>query len=67
MDLIESALAPSLDTESNKTLVSRNKSHQGMIPPPLITLDSPGNVDEPHAVIDAGAKATAANLPHVLH
>ena len=62
--------APPFDQESNKTLVAHNKSHWDTIPPPLITLDSPGNADEPRAVIKkntGAAEATVANLLHLLH
>ena len=67
VDPIESILATPLDLESNKTLVAHNTSHRDMIPQSFITLDCPENANEPCAVVDAGAKATVANLLHLLH
>ena len=55
------------DSESNKTVHVANESHQDITPPPLVVLDSPDNIDEPRAMIDKGAKATATNLLHLLH
>ena len=55
------------DSESNKTAPAANEFHQDIDPPPLVTLDSPDNIDEPHAMIDIGAKATVTNLLHILH
>ena len=66
-DPTESMPVTSNDSESNKTVHVANESHQDITPPPLVVLDSPDNIDEPRAMIDKGAKATATNLLHLLH
>ena len=63
----ESMPATPVDSESNKTMPAANKSHQDIDPPPLMTLDSPNDVDKPCAMIDTGAKALATNPLHRLH
>ena len=52
LDPTESTNATPIDSDSDKTLLATNTSHQGIDPLPLVTLDSLDNVDGPRAMID---------------
>ena len=67
MDPPDSAPSMPIDSDSDGTPLAHNKSHKDNAPPPLITLDSPDNVDETQAVIHTRAKATVTNMLCPLH
>ena len=63
LDPTKSAMVQPLDSESNQTALVTNESHRDMAPPPLITLDSPDDVDQSNSDQPASPPAQTI-LPH---